>query len=133
MTKPLVPSPVTTSLWLHCQNMLAQSRGYITERVCECLLAVVHRFLIRVDFEQDTLDLLENGAAEQTAGLDGGEFPEEANGASHEVSEAFVVDKFAQMFGTPGGGENEHVAELSASEAVSETRLVRLSVGETYS
>jgi hypothetical protein len=105
----------------------------MTERVCEYLLAMMHRFLIRVDLEQDTLDLLENGAAELTSGLDGGKSPEEASGASHEVSEAFLVDQFAQIFGTPGGGENKHVVELSASEAVSEKRLVRLSIDETYS
>jgi hypothetical protein len=67
-----------------------------------------------VDIEQDTLDLLDNGAAEQTAGLDGGKFPEGANDASQEVSEALLVDQFAQVFGTPGGGGNHHCSDVLA-------------------
>jgi hypothetical protein len=79
---------------------------------------MIHWLLARIDSKQDILDLFEDGAIELTAGRSGGMFPEEADSASQKALEVFLVDQFAQVFGVPCCGKNEHVTELSASEVV---------------
>jgi hypothetical protein len=89
-----------------------------TERVCKLLLTVVHWLLLWRNSKQDALDLLQNRTVELTGWRDGGQFAEEADGASEEGFEAFLVDEFAQIVCAPCCGEDKHVAELSTRLSV---------------
>ena len=74
---------------------------------------MVHGFLVRGNAEQNALDLLKDRAIKLASWRDWREFAKEANGASQEALETILVDELAQVFGAPGCGEDEHVAELS--------------------
>lgn len=77
---------------------------------------MIHGFLIRRDAEEDALDFLQNRAVELASRGDGREFAQEADGAREKVLEALLVDEFAHVGDAPGGGEDEHVSELSGGD-----------------
>lgn len=86
------------------------------ERISKLLLAVIHRFLVWRDAEEDALDFLQNRAVELASRGDGREFAQEADGAREKVLEALLVDEFAHVGDAPGGGEDEHVSELPVDD-----------------
>jgi hypothetical protein len=103
-----------------------------TERVCELLLAVVHRLLLWGNSEQDALDLLQDRTVELTGRRDGRQLAEEADGASEEGFEAFLVDEFAQVVCAPCRGEDKHVAELSTRLLVKGVHFNQSIISETH-
>lgn len=84
------------------------------ERVVEFLFAVVHWLLVGRDSKENALDFLQDRTVQLAGRRDCGELAEEAYGTAEENLEAILVDQFAQIMSTPGGGEDQHIAELTA-------------------